>query len=164
MLAVCRYLANILTGMLPPTRAYRWKALIWRAAGVGISLDTRIVSSVRIWTSGPLTIGADTFVGHEVMIVGGVAAVRIGAKCDIAPRVLFVTGTHIDGGEDRAAGPGVSFPISIGNGVWIGAGVTILGGCSVGDGAMIAAGSVVNKDIPPNVVAGGVPCRVIRER
>lgn len=55
-------------------------------------------------------------------------------------------------------------PVCIGNHVWIGNNVTILKGVTIGDGAIIAAGSVVNKDIPANCLAGGVPAKVIREK
>ncbi len=53
--------------------------------------------------------------------------------------------------------------ISIGNNVWIGAGSTILAGVEIGDNSVIGAGSVVTKSIPSNVVAVGVPCKVLRE-
>ena len=53
--------------------------------------------------------------------------------------------------------------ISIGNNVWIGNNVTILKGVTIGDGAIIAAGSLVNKNIPNNCLAAGVPAKVIRE-
>ena len=53
-------------------------------------------------------------------------------------------------------------PIVIGKNVWIGANVTILGGVTIGDNSIIAAGAVVNKDIPPDSVAAGVPARVIK--
>ncbi|TEZ49613.1 maltose O-acetyltransferase [Escherichia coli] len=56
-----------------------------------------------------------------------------------------------------------SFPITIGNNVWIGSHVVINPGVTIGDNSVIGAGSIVTKDIPPNVVAAGVPCRVIRE-
>lgn len=164
MLSIRRYIANIVTGLLPPTRFYRLKAGIWRAAGVDVSATARLVSSVRIWTSGPVSIGADTFLGHEVMIVGGDAPVRIGAKCDLAPRVLVVTGTHLDGGTERAAGPGISHPVSIGNGVWIGAAATVLGGVEIGEGTMIGACSLVNRSVPKGVIAVGSPCVAIKGR
>lgn len=159
-----RWLANTLVSCLPPTRLFRLKAKIWQLGGVDVSPGARLVSSLRIWTSGSVSIGPDTFLGHEVMIAGGSASVAIGAKCDFAPRVLLVTGSHRDGGKERAAGLGVSRPILIGDGVWVGAGSTILGGVEIGDGAVIGAGSLVNRSIPPKVIAVGVPCRVLRER
>ena len=54
-------------------------------------------------------------------------------------------------------------PITIGNNVWIGAQVCVLPGVTIGDNTVIGAGSVVNRDIPANVIAAGNPCRVIRE-
>ncbi len=53
-------------------------------------------------------------------------------------------------------------PITIGNKVWIGANVTVLPGVTIGNNTIIGAGSVVNKDIPDNVIAAGNPCKVIR--
>lgn len=52
--------------------------------------------------------------------------------------------------------------MSIGNNVWIGAGVSILPGVTIGDDCVIGAGSVVNRSIPAGVLAAGNPCRVIR--
>ena len=52
----------------------------------------------------------------------------------------------------------------VGNDVWIGQNVTVMPGVHIGDGAIIAANSVVAKDIPAYCVAGGNPCRVIRQR
>ena len=52
--------------------------------------------------------------------------------------------------------------VTIGNGCWIGAGVTILPGVNIGDGTTIAAGAVVTNNIPPHSLAAGIPARVIR--
>ena len=54
-------------------------------------------------------------------------------------------------------------PIKIGNHVWIGTNCIVLKGVTIGDGAVIAAGSVVNRDIPTRVLAGGVPAKVLKE-
>ena len=54
-------------------------------------------------------------------------------------------------------------PIHIGNKVWIGSGVVVTKGVTIGDNSIIAAGAVVTHDIPANVIAAGVPARVLRE-
>ena len=54
-------------------------------------------------------------------------------------------------------------PVTIGDHVWIGLNVTILKGVTIGDGAIIAAGSLVNKDIPANCLAAGIPAKVVKE-
>ena len=55
-------------------------------------------------------------------------------------------------------------PIIIRDNVWVTSNCTILGGVEIGENSIIAAGSVVTKSIPPNVIAGGNPCRPIRAR
>lgn len=54
--------------------------------------------------------------------------------------------------------------IHIGNDVWVGTRVLIMGGVSIGNGAVVAAGAVVTKDVPPYAIVGGVPARVIKYR
>jgi acetyltransferase-like isoleucine patch superfamily enzyme len=58
----------------------------------------------------------------------------------------------------------VSKPVTVGNDVWIGHAVIILGGVSIGDGAIIGAGSVVTKDVEPYSIVGGNPAKLIRKR
>ena len=79
------------------------------------------------------------------------------------PRVGLYAGNHAIHPEDRVAGGCYSKPITIGDNVWVGAGVHIMGGVTIGRNSIIGAGSVVTKDIPENVIAAGVPCRMIRE-
>lgn len=57
---------------------------------------------------------------------------------------------------------GKAKPIYIGNNVWLGYGVIVLKGVSIGENSVIGAGSVVTKDIPANVIAGGNPCKVLK--
>ncbi len=53
--------------------------------------------------------------------------------------------------------------VTLGKGVWIGAGAMVMPGVTIGENTIIAAGAVVTKDVPANVVAAGVPAQVIRD-
>ena len=54
-------------------------------------------------------------------------------------------------------------PIVLGKNVWIGAHATILPGVTIGDNAVVAAGAVVAKDVPQNVIVAGVPAKIIKQ-
>lgn len=56
------------------------------------------------------------------------------------------------------------YQIILGNDIWMGCGVTIVGGVKIGSGAIIGANSMITKDIPPYAIVGGNPARVIKYR
>ncbi len=64
----------------------------------------------------------------------------------------------------RADAPEMFSRVNVGNDVWTGHHINIMGGVNVGDGAIIAAGSVVTKDVPPYAIVAGVPATVKRFR
>lgn len=109
-----------------------------------------------------ISVGDYFYSNHNLIITDG-AKVTFGDNVFIAPNCCFTTAEHSIDPEQRKAGIEIAKPITIGNNVWIGAGSTILAGTVIGDNTVIGAGSVVKKSIPSNVVAVGVPCRVIRE-
>lgn len=108
------------------------------------------------------TVGDYFFANHNCQILDG-GKVTFGHHVFIAPNCCFTTAEHALDAKQRNEGLEVALPIIIGNNVWIGAGTTVLGGVTIGDNTVIGAGSVVTKDIPSNVIAVGVPCRVLRE-
>jgi len=109
-----------------------------------------------------ITVGNCFYSNHNLIITDG-AKVSFGDNVFIAPNCCFTTAEHAIDPEMRKAGVEIAKPITVGNNVWIGAGTTVLAGVTIGDNSVIGAGSVVTRDIPANVVAFGVPCRVQRE-
>ena len=88
------------------------------------------------------------------------APITFGDRVFIGPNCGFYTANHPTNAQERAQGIETANPITVGNDVWIGGNVTILSGVTIGDKVVIGAGSVVTKDIPPNVVAFGNPCKI----
>ncbi|MGD7045822.1 sugar O-acetyltransferase [Jeotgalibacillus proteolyticus] len=96
-----------------------------------------------------------------VMLDGG--GIEIGDHVLFGPRVGIYTSNHAIDPKERANGACYAKKVTIGNNVWIGAGVHINPGVTIGDNTIIGSGSVLTKSIPANVMAAGVPCKVIRE-
>lgn len=92
-----------------------------------------------------------------------VMQVNIGSRSLFGPNVQIYTATHPMDHTGRAFGLEFAKAITIGEDVWIGGGVIICPGVKIGDRCVIGAGSVVTRDIPPDVFAAGNPCRVINE-
>ncbi len=107
---------------------------------------------------GTLTLGNDAHVNYGTMLRAH-AAVRIGRNTSFGPYCIVddlvvreEEGQRVERGD----------PIEIGDGVWLAARVTVLPGTTIGAGSVITAGSIVSGTIPPGVVAGGIPARVLR--
>ena len=109
-----------------------------------------------------IEIGENFYANHNLIILDG-NKVEFGDNVFIAPNCAFYTAGHPLDAERRNQGLEYARPIKVGNNVWIGGNVVVLPGVTIGDNVVIGAGSIVNKDIPSNVVAVGNPCRVIRK-
>ena len=108
-----------------------------------------------------IEIGENFFANHGCVILD-CARVTFGDNVFVAPNCGYYTAGHPIDAERRNAGLEYAWPITVGDNVWFGGGVQVLPGVTIGSDVVIASGSVVNRDIPSHVVAGGNPCRVIR--
>lgn len=109
-----------------------------------------------------IQLGEKVFFNFNCVILD-VAHVIIGNRTLFGPNVQVYAATHPMDHAQRAAGLEYAKPIAIGNDVWIGGRAIICPGVTIGDRSVIGAGSVVTKNIPPDVFAAGNPCKVIRD-
>lgn len=110
------------------------------------------------------TIGEGVFINFGLTILD-ICPVSIGARTMIGPNCQLLTAGHpVDDVDMRAAGWENGAPIAIGEDVWFGGSVIVLGGVSIGDRAVVGAGAVVTKDIPADAIAVGNPAKVVRMR
>ena len=120
--------------------------------GCFISIGDRSYANfnLTILDTCPVKIGKDVFIGTGVSIVTPLHPLRY------QERNAYEENGHL---KDKEYGK----PITIEDNCWIASNVTICPGVTISEGSVIGAGSVVTKNIPPNSLAVGNPCRVIRE-
>lgn len=109
-----------------------------------------------------VSVGENFYSNYNFVVLAG-NTIDIGDNVMFAPDCGLYAAGHPFDVELRNSGIEYAWPIRIGNNVWIGGDTKIIGGVSIGDDVIIAAGSVVIRDIPSGVLAGGNPCKVIRK-
>lgn len=128
----------------------------------GRKVDDSFLLIPPFFTAGgdEIRVGRNVFVNQNCTFydLGGL---DIGDDVLIGPNVSLITTGHPVEPQHRRSVT-ISKPIVIGRNVWIAAGAIVIGGVTVGENSVVAAGSVVTRDVPPNVLVGGNPARVIR--
>lgn len=120
-------------------------------------------------------VGNGTYGALNVHTFNKTSKLKIGNYCSIGPYVQFILSAdhntqHVSTYPFKVKYYGEKMEgyskgdIEICDDVWIGANAIILSGVSIGQGAVIAAGAIVNKDVPPYSIVGGVPAKVIKYR
>jgi len=158
-------LVDLLVRPLPQLAFQRLRTTLYRGAGIAIGPRALIAGRLDLIGPGPiasrLSIGADCWLNAPIFAdLSG--PIRIGNHVTIGHHVIFITANHALWPAPHRAGPVEPAPVVIGDGAWLGAGVTLLPGSSVGAGAVIGAGSLVTGEVPPGVIAVGRPARVLR--
>lgn len=173
-----RGLANELRGIRPllglvqlcaallPRMTFGWlRPFLYRLAGARIGVGTRIYGVVQMEGVGDvaekLGVGAGCMFTTPLYLNLS-APITIGNEVVIGHHVLIITDGHEIGPAARRCGERVARAVAIEDGAWIGARATLLPGVTVGRGAVVAAGALVNRDVPPDTLVGGVPARVLK--
>jgi len=127
-------------------------------AGLAVNYHSRVTANTHL--------GAN--VNFNGMIIAGEGRVDIGSYFHSGAQCRIITSFHnFDSGSFIPYGPGnedLHYPVCIGDCVWLGDRVMVLGGVAIGEGAIIQAGSVVVSDIPAMAIAGGHPAKIFKHR
>lgn len=143
----------------------RLRFLVYKLSGINIEGKCKILGPVVIRPIGAtknIFIGEGSYLNTETRFGCPNHPITIGRNVQVGPRVCFETMNHslvFHPSEGRSC---ETKSIVIEDKVWIGCGATILGGVTVGEGAVIAAGAVVNKNVAPYTLVGGVPAKLIK--
>lgn len=135
---------------------------IFRKCGENVNIE----NGVFFGLGRDIEIGSGSGIGRKSYIagIGGGGRLIIGDKVMIAPETVILTLSHKFDELKSIPGAYESTCVTIEDHGWIGIRSIILPGVNIGKYSIIGAGGVVTKDIPPYVVAGGVPARVIKRR
>jgi maltose O-acetyltransferase len=107
-------------------------------------------------------LGKNFYANHNCTILDA-ALVSIGDNVMLGPNVCIATTNHPVLRDPRIEGLTSAASIKIANNVWIGMGAHILPGVTIAENAVIAAGAVVTKDVPANVIVAGIPATIIKQ-
>ncbi len=122
----------------------------------------RIEDGCRFMGEPKISVGKNFYANAYCHLLG---EITIGDNVMLGPKVVVWGRNHgTKAGIPMREQPSDAAPVLIGNDVWIGANATILKGVVIHDGAVVAAGSVVNRDVPPNAIVAGVPAVVKKYR
>jgi maltose O-acetyltransferase len=143
----------------------RLRAILLRSAGFSIGRKTEFVGMPTVTGKRDiyrnLRIGSECWFNVEAFFDLG-ECITIGNRVAVGHQVLILTSSHAVGSSYRRAATWYAKPVSIGNGVWLGARCIIMPGVVIGDGAIVAAGALVNSHVPSNTIVAGVPAVAVK--
>jgi putative colanic acid biosynthesis acetyltransferase WcaF len=140
--------------------AYGLKRRVLRAYGAQLAPGVVVKPKARITFPWKLSVGSNSWIGEEVWLLN-LDRIEIGSNVCISQRAFLCTGSH---NWKKESFDLMVKPIVIKDGAWICADVFIGPGVTIGENCVVTAGSVVNKDLPPNMVCSGNPCVAVKKR
>ena len=138
----------------------RWRVFLLSLFGMKHKGHIGVYPTCKVWAPWNVQTGSWVAIDDEVNLYSA-DKITIGTKVAISREAFICTASHDITKPNR---PLITAPITICDGVWIGARAIILPGVTIGEGVVVAAGAVVTKDVEPWSVVGGNPAKEIKKR
>jgi len=154
---VIDYLLNTLVNKIPFADI---RMDLYRRAGIKVDATSNIMMHAWVLQARDITIGPNCIIGPFTTLDGR-GELNIGRNVNVAGKVLTIGGYHL---VDSVTAEGITGKIVIEDNAWVAMRATILPGVTIGEGAYVGAAALVNRDVEPYTLVGGVPAKKIRDR
>ena len=141
-------------------KMYHFKCSILQSFGAKIEAEVIIKPKAKITFPWKLLIGKNSWIGEETWLLN-LDQITIGSNVCISQRTFLCTGSH---NWSSSSFDLITKPIIIEDGVWICANVFVGPGVTIGKNSIVKAGSVVTRNLPPNMICAGNPCLPVKPR
>lgn len=158
------WLMGLLTNWWPDNRiTIRLRGLVFSPFILKCGKNFTVASGVHFRSANRLSIGNNVYFSNGVWL-NAMGGLTIEDEVVMGPYVVISTGTHAYKDNSVRFGGTVMEPVVIGRGTWLAAHCIVRAGVKIGSGVLVAGNAAVSKDVPDNVIVGGVPAKVIGSR
>lgn len=158
------WLCGLLTDWLPDNRyTIRIRGMLYGCFIYKCGKNFACARNVQLKGVDHLTIGNDVYLASGVWL-NAMGNMVLEDEVVFGPYVVISTGTHTFKNGSVKQGGSLMAPVRVGKGSWLAAHSSVRAGVTIGKGVIVGANSMVTKDVPDNMIVGGVPAKIIGER
>ncbi len=155
---------GIMTNWLHDNRfTIRLRGMLFKPFIYKCGKNFQIAKDVQLKSTHRLSIGDNVYLATGVWL-NAMGGITIEDEVVFGPYVVISTGTHQFKNNSVRFGGTKMAPVTIGRGTWLAAHAVVAAGVKIGSGVLVAGNAAVVKDVPDNVIVGGVPAKIISER
>jgi acetyltransferase-like isoleucine patch superfamily enzyme len=158
------WFVGLITNWLPDNRiTIKLRGFLFKPFIYKCGKSFTLAKNVQLKSTNKLVIGDNVYLASGVWL-NAMGGLTIGDEVVMGPYVVLSTGTHQFKNGSARFGGSIFESISIGRGSWLASHVSVRAGVKIGAGVLAAAHAAITKDVPDNVIVGGVPAKIIGPR